>query len=731
MPHSLLFVNQTGTRRPTSYLPQDKAALQAILQACVNVELFTIPLYMTALYSVQGTHAINSKSNNFYKGRLWPGAGLTAQPKTANERAFNAVFSVFVAEMLHLQLASNMCTAAGFTPSFTSAALVNDPKDPATAAAAEKYPYGWHCYGANNTVLPHILDFTDTLKPHVRVNLGPLDRTQTELFLIIEETEEAAHGLFPGGQLPNRPEYNSKVPFATWTDDPATRSLPYFSSIGRMYTCLWEYLSLEYDEARPTAKGQPVEYMQLWDYVYADTQKEGGLFQKEVFNTSPTDQYEYPSMTTQLSSTGMDEQLAQIMKMINGITDQGEGGGVIQEIQDRLRREHSATGRSIEPMLQRVQESYQPSRDNLQRKYPSYDADGNPLPESAQANARTTYNPHQPGNGAMDHFEIFTEVMRMLTSGEPADKITTWADWHADPANRWTAEMLQVPGEAMNYTDILPDPADIASALNNLKADDADGSNFDLFSHTAAGSIMGVTTVLNDFFNRAKPKAEFPYPSMAGSGDRMGICWAIFGKAPELWKGVLPRKQAGVPAGHELFHACQGMSLIGVDKPDSCASTPIFHSCKSSNMCKTEGGCGFVQSVNGGSGCGTSKNLLYSARGTADSGDNLSQNLYTTPANNDCKGYGGCAVPISAAQMYPALNPKPGAQPAADLMVVNTFTPEYPYTASEISRSGYPTGKLVYDTAWDAYAEVLRQRGETVPDKPKPSDLRLAFPPST
>ncbi|RYY85094.1 MAG: hypothetical protein EOO15_17875 [Chitinophagaceae bacterium] len=735
MSHSLLFVNQSGEQRSKKYLDTDKAALQAVLQACVNVELFTIPLYMTALYSIQGTHAINSKGNDFYKGRLWPGAGLTAQPKTANERAFNSVFSVFVAEMLHLQLASNMCNAAGYTPTFTGAALVNDPNDPATAEAAKKHPYGWHCYGANNTVLPHILDFKDTLKPQIRVNVGPLDKTQTELFLIIEETEEAAHGLFEGDKIPDRPEYDTTVPFKTWGTDPKTRKLPYFSSIGSMYLRLWEYLSLEYDEVKPAASGDggtaKVEYMQLWDYVYADTQKAGSLFQQEVFNTGDANTYEYPTMTTHINQADADNELLQIMNMINGITDQGEGDGVIKLIKERLLREHAATGKNAQPMLQKVLEHYQPSRPNLERKYPSYDESGKPLPESAQANARTSYNPHMPGNGAMDHFEIFTEIMTMLNteSTAPGDRISTWADWHADQANKWTKEMLEVAGVENNYP-ALPATADIAQALNNLKEKDADGANFRLFSHTAAGSIAGVTTVLDNYFNRKYPKAEFPYPSMSGSGDRMGICWAIFGKAPELWLGMLPRTQPGIPDNEVLFHACQGMSLIGADAADNCASTPVFHSCKSSNMCKTEGGCGFVQSTTGGSGCGAPKNFLYSGDAPG-AGANLTQKLYTTPANNNCGGLGGCAVPISAAQMYPAMNPKPGDQPSVSLMVINNYTKEYPYEATEIRRVGYEPGKLVYDTAWDAFAEVLKARGEQVPAKPKPSDLRLAFPPST
>jgi hypothetical protein len=60
--------------RDPAKMATDKAALHAIGQAAVEVELFTIPLYLTTLYSIQGMHQITSKGNEFYKGRLWPGA---------------------------------------------------------------------------------------------------------------------------------------------------------------------------------------------------------------------------------------------------------------------------------------------------------------------------------------------------------------------------------------------------------------------------------------------------------------------------------------------------------------------------------------------------------------------------------------------------------------------------------------------------------------------------------
>ena len=45
----------------------------------------------------------------------------------------------------------------------------------------------------------------------------------------------------------------------------------------------------------------------------------------------------------------------------------------------------------------------------------------------------------------------------------------------------------------------------------------------------------------------------------------------------------------------------------------------------------------------------------------------------------------------------------------------------------------YEVGERVFDVAWDAYIKVLKHRNPDAPEpeKPKDSDLRLAFPPST
>lgn len=153
----------------------DISAARALVQACINVELFTIPLYMTSLYSITGMHEINSK-NALYNGRIWQGSAPVTKPghgpqacsgdapgikhKKSNEQAYNTIYSVLIEEMLHLQLASNIASSMGVAPDFTSPLLQSNNAV-------------WTCYGENKTVIPHILDLKDTKNySDVKVSLG-------------------------------------------------------------------------------------------------------------------------------------------------------------------------------------------------------------------------------------------------------------------------------------------------------------------------------------------------------------------------------------------------------------------------------------------------------------------------------------------------------------------------------------------------------------------------------
>jgi Ferritin-like len=631
----------------------DASALHAIAQAAVNVELFTIPLYMATLYSIQGTHPINSKDQSYFEGRLWPGSATTADPLTPNQKAFNIIFSVFIQEMLHLQLAANIATAIGAKPSFTSEALVDKN-------------YGWTCYGPTKTVIPHIVDLRDMDAPYnsLVVNLAALTKQQIALFLAIEEPADDARKHI----VKNKGKYFPAVPFESW-DTPDTsgivRSLPMFGTIGQLYQCYYDYLHLRYTDGTS-----------LWQYVTLQSR------QRDVFNVEVAGGHpmrEYPGFEASMNS------LATIVDMMDAITDQGEGSTLKKETVN----------------LAVVHDKYRSSDKALMTDYPSYTDKGGPAP------SRDTAARFQ--NDGRDHFERFQDVLALLDKG-----IVTWPDWFK-AGNKWKKEDLQASDYSPNNNPSLPSTESIAAALNALAAPAVRDANFKLISNVAAGSIAGVTTVLDKYWesqDRKNPVA-FPSPSMGGTGDRMAICWALFGVPPDLSLGVDPI----VPG--TLYHACQALDFSALGN-NQCAPPEVFHTCIGSNQCKAQGGCGFVQSVAGGGSC----SHAAGTRGPLSAGSCVfppDATLYSAPSDNRCITFGGCAVPISASQVYP----KSGTMELYDFSGSDN-------TPTSFGKMPFKAGELVHDVAYRAYLAVMSKRGKTPPPKPPaPSDIRLAFPPST
>ncbi|MCX4028581.1 hypothetical protein H0A36_14135 [Endozoicomonas sp. SM1973] len=743
-------------KRDPKYVNTDISAVKALVQAAVNVELFTIPLYMTTLYSIKGMHEINS-NNELYLGYRWPGSAPVAKPITENEKAFNTIYSVFIDEMLHLQLAANIASSVGVAPTFTSKELQNENA-------------GWICYGDDKTTIPHILDLRDTKHySHVKVRLGAVDENQLDLFLAIEEPSDVAEEElgtdkhFKNCQIKYelcRDKYFPSVPFKGWQEDYNESNLPLFGSIGYMYKCLTQYLEIRYSDNTT-----------LWEALYQPVSMQRDQF-NAVDSGHPYEEYPKFDATVKNKTKDSAKHTAEVAKkkvftMINAITDQGEGSTVApsldfltttaKNIVERLIRKAQTNGHLKEKLeeilafinnepnakhpkaegedtnlldikniralvfshlekeqnksdrdlmlalktipledhllkiqhLRSVKVRYRPDKLALEKDYPNYSAKGQlEYNHSNIAAARAD-------NGMNDHYERFIEVKSKL------GQIVTWEKWHTDPEHHWTADDLKTEYYGCNkYQEVLPDPNDIACALNNLKLEGRE-SNYQLFSQTAAGSIYGITSVLNQYWQN--PNTEFPSPSMFGSGDRVSICWAIFGKAPDLSLGIEKVKSG------QMYHACQGLSYTG-EETQSCASKAVYHSCKGSNQCKGQGGCGFVHSVSGGGNCSNSGNT------SADSG------LYTAPGNNFCGGFGGCAVPMSAAQLYPC---------SGEMQV-------YKFTGSDCTSDPvdghieFKEGDSVYQIAWKAYCKSLEASGKSSPSSPPAvSDLRLAFPPST
>lgn len=685
----------------------DSAAVKAMLQAAVNVELFTIPLYMATLYSIQGTHQITGK-NDLYAGRVWPGAAPVFRKKEAdlspNQKAYNTIFSVFIEEMLHLQMASNLASIMGVVPKFTGLS----PKE-----GFRSGNYGWECYGLDKdgneiTTIPHIVDLKDCEDPigninpgyidykNVKVKLDELNHTQNDLFLAIEAPEEQAQARVTR----NRDKYFPKAPFEDWQ---AGDELPMFGSIGWMYQCLWDYVEISYDDGS-----------KLWDRMYT-----AGNLQRDLFNTySPGHPYrEYQDFETTISGWLPAKAKDLAYQLICAITDQGEGNDV---------------KKSDPNLLMKVKEKNQASDVAMQADYPSFNDKGEQLPpaESTHAAARSQ-------NGGKDHYERFLEIRADMQN------ILTWRQWHEQVLppgeERWKAEYLLTPDYKPDPAAVIPTPEEVAKALNSLNNPLIPGTGepdikkreqlYEQFCQIATGAIAGITTVLDQHWE--DPDVGFPFPSMGGSGDRLMMCWAVFGQLPDLAVGVTPRDDSP----EKLYHACQGLDLSrNPDSPNNCASPEIFHNCRGSNSCKAEGGCGFAQKVGQSKGCGSSVRSLKVIENMCPAKPD--KDVYSAPGDNVCGSFGGCAVPISASQIFPLLTPT--STPADSYpMEINDFkgpkyTPEKLKFRGADLKIRFKKGDAVYDKAWEAYSVVMRSRNpEWSGEKPQASDIRVAFPPST
>lgn len=723
------FLSSKAAIQPNNSKATHYQAVKAIVQAAINLEEFTIPLYMCSMYSLTGTHQITGR-NNFYQGRWWPGAATTNPtdnwsyedlnklPKdrslfsATNNKIFNLIFKVFIEEMLHLQLAGNMAKALGLDePTFTHEDLVDNQS------------YAWKCYGKNEageygTTLPYIIDLRDTIaSDDVKVKLGPLDENQIKLFQAIEIPEERAKANI---KKEAAGKYFPSVPFKDWTAECTIKDLPMFGSIGHLYTCLWQYITLEFEDGTL-----------LIDYIIEERAKPAPQQNIFVYSKGDVEENEYSGFPANLSNEreiNRDALLCNLADMINAITEQGEGS----QVADLIKATLGALPRA-------VSEQFQVNPEVLNKKYQSRDDIGNKVP-SRDANARAGFGI------AMDHDEIFIAIEEMMTH----EDFQTWDMWHANPENKWTRDLLAAEDYQNNqYQNTIPAPEEVAAAMNRLKLGDKGEENYAKLCKASSGAIWGIVHVLNGFWSlkqNADRKKTFPYPSMAGSGDRMATCWAVFGKVPDISIGLTKEE---VRNSKIINHACQGMNLDPtVEKdPNDCAHVGIYHTCKGSNTCRGEGGCGFVQDV-GGSGGGCSMSSSSGKTPASIQEMNLSggcgapvpsKGFYSAPADNNCGGTGGCAVPISASQIFPA-PPKEDGQTIniGKMQLFDMVREEGKIKAVPIKTPDgtedyiyFQKGSHVYDIAWEAYSNVLKHRGTKQPEKPEPSDIRLAFPPST
>lgn len=287
--------------RDSSNAPLDGQVLRKLLATAAGVELYTIPLYMSALYSIQGfrKYTVDDPGGSGSFNGYWPGMGPTApvgipvDPNSgtnspANQRAFNAIFSVYIQEMFHLQLAGNLWAACCKGASSEENGKVK--------LVAPSYPPK----SANSHVIPCIGDLKNTKDPlfhDVTVALDQLNENQIKLFMAIESPDWIVSDNWP------------KPPYASVEDVPDD-----FGSIGHLYEAIDYYLTLEYSDA---LEDQPIR---LWDYVY-----DPDAHQVNAFMVGKQEDYPFP---VTLDGLGNDPELAQAhaLQMVDAIIDQGEGG---------------------------------------------------------------------------------------------------------------------------------------------------------------------------------------------------------------------------------------------------------------------------------------------------------------------------------------------------------------------------------------------------------------------
>ncbi len=512
------------TGRALTNVAADQAAVQALLQGAVNVENFTIPLYMAALTSIYGTIPNKGSTGQLLPGMVTSGPPATGAALTPNQQAYNTVFSVFVQEMLHLQLAANLAAVLGVTPKFFEGSLLQN-------AAG-----GWGCYGPKNTIIPHIIDLTDTNTfASIPVNLDGLTLTQNQLFLAVEQShdtaiqdiKEAAQG-----------KYFPDVPFANWTAQNTEADLPLFGTIGWMYYCLLSYLCFEYTDGQS-----------LWDKMF----DAGNLVnQRDWFNMASTKSSpkhpmpEYPRMPTSITTDTAVPAFFQALAMIAGISDQGEGFSInlVDSITQYLRLKFQATDNQVFPI-------FQPDPTALTTDYNAQDS-----------YARAT-------GDQIDHWERFNNLAAVIAMPE----FMTFATWRA--TNSWTAADLEGPDYKPQPN--LPSPQQVAAALN-------DKSAMQQLDHLVVGAINGINQTLTKSWGDSS--FPFPYQAMAACGNRMTLYWAVMGAAPDLSQPLPPPGP-----GEDINHACQGLSTTSPG--NDCAALSIYHTCSGSNACKGQGGCGY------------------------------------------------------------------------------------------------------------------------------------------
>ncbi len=533
------------TLRPVEEaLKADKAALRAIIQAAVDVELFTIPLYMTTLYSIQGTYPGPPDGAD-----LWPGQRPTPASSDMNQQAFNAIFSVFVQEMLHLQLAANLATSMGLKVRF---------KAPVYSGSS----------------IPYIADLSQIPGyEDVQVRLGPLDENQIKLFLAIEMPE------WDATLQQKKPE----VPFKDWYvyEDGTHSPLPEFGTIGNLYQCLREYMDLEYDGGD-----------RLWDYVY-----DAEAIQVDMFNfttkghdTNPTRLNVYSEFPVRVRNRlEMEDDIEDdVVALLEGWSPRGDAHAMIDAI--------CCQGEGASAHQGGVNPAYVPSFKAIKSNMSSH------WWGAGAAEMRALWD-------QQTHYDRFRQVARWLDKVETWPQwwekrgnfnAWTWEDLVVSPelADDKTWNFAKQRAQAMNQPSLGRELNDLLNSCYNSLLSDIEESwaNPDWRYRNKAGEYM------------KSPFDMFPFSAMIALYSRVSAVWAV-NAVPELkelrpkdWQvqgtphacqGMEPDNPGKNTCANAISHICEMDNKCRMQ--GGCGWHDAGQSefwAPSMNSCQGKGGCG-------------------------------------------------------------------------------------------------------------------------------------------
>lgn len=292
-------------------LNNDSQVLKALVKLAADVELFTIPLYMTSLYSIAG---VQSQNNGTVIPFIGPNLAYSLQGK-ASQKAYNIIYSVYIQEMLHLQLALNIGNAIGVKAELVQPNYPPNPDKP-----------NWiPCLGELKNLNPN--KYPEFSK--VKAKLGELDENTIDMFMAIELPDEDS--LVPPPSVP-------------LSCDPTTIETMTFGGIGNLYHVIEQYLDFQY----PGSDGTTTS---LFEHCYqaACDAADNNLVQVNQFTQKTVrDNYEYAGMKLAVTQGASAEQAyADVKDMIAAIISEGEGSS--KSNNNFVNKDYRPSGNNLSP----------------------------------------------------------------------------------------------------------------------------------------------------------------------------------------------------------------------------------------------------------------------------------------------------------------------------------------------------------------------------------------------